>query len=175
MSANDDLRHPFLTPLKPLSVIPYWQKPPISASAWGGNCWPQPWGNRCPAAMGRVGNARGNHDARRGNRSAFADAGSSFITFQWHHDSFDLPDGTRLLATSAACPNQAFRVGNAGWGLQFHPEVNEKIIRDWCAWDAETAARAEELVADFRKQQPAYAATARKLLLNFIRHTGITA
>jgi len=110
-----------------------------------------------------------------GTDPLFADAGSSFITFQWHHDSFDLPDGTRLLATSAACPNQAFRVGNAGWGLQFHPEVNEKIIRDWCAWDAETAARAEELVADFRKQQPAYAATARKLLLNFIRHTGITA
>jgi len=130
MSANDDLRHPFLTPLKPLSVIPYWQKPPISASAWGATAGRSPGATVVQQRWEELGMHEVTMTQEGGTDPLFADAGSSFITFQWHHDSFDLPDGTRLLATSAACPNQAFRVGNAGWGLQFHPEVNEKIIRE---------------------------------------------
>ncbi len=172
MSANDDLRHPFLTPLKDLirtvalTGIPYLGiclGGQLLAAALGAPVVQQRWEElgMCEVALTHEGGAD----------PLFADAGSPFITFQWHHDSFDLPDGARLLATSAACPNQAFRVGSAAWGLQFHPEVNEAIIRDWCAWDAETAGRTEGLVADFGKQQATYAATAHKLVLNFLQQT----
>jgi GMP synthase (glutamine-hydrolysing) len=56
---------------------------------------------------------------------------SSSYVFQWHGDTFDLPPGATLLATSALCRNQAFRVGNAAYGLQFHIEVTAAIIAEW--------------------------------------------
>ena len=54
--------------------------------------------------------------------------------YQWHHDVFDLPDGAVRLASSRRSPNQAFRVGRA-WGLQFHPEVDAALWRDWITWN----------------------------------------
>lgn len=52
------------------------------------------------------------------------------ITLQWHGDTFDLPDDATLLASSAAYPNQAFRVRNA-YGVQFHLEVTPAMADEW--------------------------------------------
>lgn len=57
-------------------------------------------------------------------------AGPSGRVYQWHLDVFDLPQGATLLARSPATAVQAFRHGNA-WGLQFHPEVDDPILRFW--------------------------------------------
>jgi GMP synthase-like glutamine amidotransferase len=103
----------------------------------------------------------------------FSGIPDEFTTFQWHHDSFDIPVDGVLLASSPACPHQAFRVGESAWGLQFHPEVTEPIIRDWCAWDSSTAARTEELVSAFTGDGAAYGATARQFLHNFLQIAGI--
>jgi hypothetical protein len=51
--------------------------------------------------------------------------------FQWHGDTFDLPKGALLLASSALYPNQAFRYGDRVYALQFHIEVTPEIVRDW--------------------------------------------
>jgi len=72
------------------------------------------------------------------------------------------------LASSGAWPHQAVRVGESAWGIQFHPEVTESIIRDWCAWDTETAAKADELIAAFTAEAANFRATSRLLLENFI-------
>lgn len=50
---------------------------------------------------------------------------------QWHEDTFDLPDGAVLLASSALVPHQAFRYGRTTYGLQFHVEVNNAMLLDW--------------------------------------------
>ncbi|RBM19023.1 type 1 glutamine amidotransferase [Streptomyces sp. PT12] len=42
-----------------------------------------------------------------------------------------LPEGARWLARSERCPHQAFRVGAAAWGVQFHPESSPERIADW--------------------------------------------
>lgn len=42
-----------------------------------------------------------------------------------------LPQGARLLAGNAADPHQAFAVGSAAWGVQFHPEFDAEIIRGY--------------------------------------------
>jgi GMP synthase-like glutamine amidotransferase len=42
----------------------------------------------------------------------------------WHHDTFTLPAGAELLATSPVYENQAFRVGPVAYGLQFHVEAS---------------------------------------------------
>jgi GMP synthase (glutamine-hydrolysing) len=48
--------------------------------------------------------------------------------FHWHADTFDLPKKASLLASSVACPNQAFRLGENVLGIQFHIEVNQKKL-----------------------------------------------
>ncbi|NNG36008.1 glutamine amidotransferase-related protein [Nakamurella aerolata] len=55
---------------------------------------------------------------------------------QNHRDRITaLPPDAVLLASNAACPIQAFRVGELAWGLQFHPEADaERVAR----WDADT-------------------------------------
>jgi len=50
---------------------------------------------------------------------------------QWHSDTFAIPDGGVRLATSTACPNQAFRFGRWAYGLQFHPEVTADMVEEW--------------------------------------------
>lgn len=51
--------------------------------------------------------------------------------FHWHTDTFDLPDGAVHLARSAMTPHQAFRIGRATYGLQFHLEVTPEILDGW--------------------------------------------
>ena len=52
------------------------------------------------------------------------------VTLQWHGDTFDLPEGATLLASSPAYPNQAFRFRD-GYGVQFHLEVSPSMAEEW--------------------------------------------
>ena len=56
--------------------------------------------------------------------------GSQYV-FQWHAYTFDLPPGAVHLASTPACPNQAFRYGDRAYGLQFHLEADERLIQKW--------------------------------------------
>lgn len=55
----------------------------------------------------------------------------SFSIFQWHSDTFTLPPGAVRLATNAATANQAFRVGRAAYGTQFHFEASSALVEEW--------------------------------------------
>ena len=60
-------------------------------------------------------------------------AAGSFPIFQWHSDTFTLPDGAVRLATSGGAENQAFRIGRAVYGTQFHFEANRSVVEEWAA------------------------------------------
>jgi GMP synthase (glutamine-hydrolysing) len=55
----------------------------------------------------------------------------TFPVFQWHEDTFEIPHSAILIATSSLVPHQAFRYGDNAYGLQFHLEVTQDIIREW--------------------------------------------
>jgi GMP synthase-like glutamine amidotransferase len=55
--------------------------------------------------------------------------------FHWHGETFDLPPGAELLAWSDLCRNQAFRIGEGVYALQFHLEVTPEMIAEWCIQD----------------------------------------
>ena len=59
------------------------------------------------------------------------------IVLHWHGDTFDLPAGAVRLAQTDVCPNQAFRIGDHAFALQFHAEVDAAMARCWAEEDAD--------------------------------------
>ncbi|TPI18241.1 type 1 glutamine amidotransferase [Mesorhizobium sp. B4-1-1] len=54
-----------------------------------------------------------------------------FPIFEWHDDTFGLPENAVRLAGSSIAENQAFRLGRAVYGFQFHFEADTPMVRDW--------------------------------------------
>lgn len=170
MGANDDQRYPFLTDLKALIRAVVAARVPYLGICLGGQL--------LAAALGAT--VISNRWEEQGTLPVtltesgqtdrlFSGITPTFSTFQWHHDSFDLPVHAELLALSSVCPHQAFRVGSNAWGVQFHPEVTTDIIGDWCAWSPDSAAQATQLLADFRHAEHTYATTAHTIWQNFVQ------
>jgi GMP synthase (glutamine-hydrolysing) len=67
-----------------------------------------------------------------------AGLGAGSPTFHWHEDTFTLPPGALHLARSAMTENQAFRLGRAVYGIQFHFEADRPLVAGWSADFAET-------------------------------------
>lgn len=51
--------------------------------------------------------------------------------FQWHMDTFELPEGATHLVSGGLVPNQAYRVGDRTWGVQFHFEIVRHEMDMW--------------------------------------------
>ena len=60
--------------------------------------------------------------------SAVADG---FPIFQWHSDTYTLPEEATHLAHNPAVAHQAFRVGRAAYGTQFHFEASRAVVEEW--------------------------------------------
>jgi GMP synthase (glutamine-hydrolysing) len=65
-----------------------------------------------------------------GDDPVFGALPGGFDAFGWHYYTYDLPAGAEELARSARC-NQAYRLGDAAWGIQFHAEVTLETVRSW--------------------------------------------
>jgi GMP synthase-like glutamine amidotransferase len=71
------------------------------------------------------------------------DTPMSWICVQWHWDAVtELPPGATLLASSTRYPHQMFRVGERAWGLQFHVETPEAMVRAWVDQEADALREA---------------------------------
>jgi GMP synthase (glutamine-hydrolysing) len=132
MSVNDDAELPWLTAEKQAIAeavragVPYWGSclgVQLLAASLGARVYSgtQPEVGVLPVAL---------TDEARAD-PVFSGLPAEFLTLQWHGDTFDLPDDAVLLASSPAYPNQAFRVGRAAYGVQFHVEVTEQMAREW--------------------------------------------
>nr|WP_294518307.1 glutamine amidotransferase [uncultured Rhodopila sp.] len=68
----------------------------------------------------------------------------------WHGDTFDLPGGAALLASTAICKHQAFGFGKHGLGLQFHIEADPGRLEHWYVGHAIELASAGVSIPDLR-------------------------
>jgi GMP synthase (glutamine-hydrolysing) len=77
----------------------------------------------------------------------------------WHGDTFDLPAGAKLLASTPITQNQAFSLGPNVLALQFHMEAEPKGLERWLIGHtgeiAQTGLDVRKLRADIARQGPA--------------------
>lgn len=73
-----------------------------------------------------------------------------FTTFQWHGETFAIPDSGERILRGAHCRNQAFVVSDRHLGLQCHVEMTPEMIRSWCDTGADEVrdARSSPAVQD---------------------------
>lgn len=94
--------------------------------------------------------------------------------YHWHGDMFEIPANGVLLASGSRCPHQAFRVGKNAYGFQFHMEVTDRSIKEWCDEYSATdlPGRKEYCAAmldGYMKNKEVFNRQAFQLYENFIR------
>ena len=65
-----------------------------------------------------------------------------FHVLHWHGDRILLPNKAVLIASSVRCKEQFFRIGEFAYGLQFHIEATESMIKELIKEDKEFIYRA---------------------------------
>ncbi|ETK36002.1 type 1 glutamine amidotransferase [Microbispora sp. ATCC PTA-5024] len=81
---------------------------------------------------------------------------------QYHYDAMTaLPAGAVRLATGSQYPNQAYRLGERAWAVQFHPEASAGIFASWTGTSDMDPLRVAELDARVREAEPELEATWR--------------
>lgn len=133
MGVGDTAAHPWLAPeLEHIraaiaagrAVLGVCLGAQLIAAALGAAVYPNPvreigWFPLHPTAAGRA------HPLG----AALGEAGT---VLHWHGETFDLPAGALHLASSSACPHQAFLYGDRVLALQCHLEVTPAAVAALC-------------------------------------------
>ena len=71
-------------------------------------------------------------------------SGKQSTVFQWHGETFAIPEKATRLLSNAYCANQMFALG-PHLGMQCHVEMTPEMIATWCdQWAGEAAALADQ-------------------------------
>lgn len=96
---------------------------------------------------------------------------SRFPVFQWHGDTFEVPDHGTLLVAGDRGRNQIFRSGSVV-GVQFHLEVSAAEAATWCdeyAPELDLAGKTkDQVVSEARAYEERMHKLAERLLGNFL-------
>lgn len=132
MSVNDEGRYAYLAAEKVVIRNALERRMPVLGVCLGAQLIAAAAGSRVfPGARPEIGWApvsltmEGRQDALLSSLAQQAEV------FHWHGETFDLPRGAVRLAFSALTMNQAFRLGQTAYGLQFHLEVDLPMIQAW--------------------------------------------
>jgi len=101
-----------------------------------------------------------------------------FTVFQWHGDTFDIPEGGSNLASSPLFEHQLIKIGPNSYGLQFHIEVTEAMVREFLEAGSDELQGApyieapEKIIEDARKLLPDIHGQGRAIIKRFLRNVG---
>lgn len=105
----------------------------------------------------------------RHNDQLFNALPGQFLVHATHAQSvLSLPEGAILLAGNEFEPHHAFRLGHCAWGVQFHPEYNSHVMRDYVAAQADSLDRAGRDVSELLRNVQE-TPEANSLLASFAR------
>jgi GMP synthase (glutamine-hydrolysing) len=132
MSVNDEEEHPWLRAEKALIGEAVRAGTPFFGACLGVQLLAVSLGGEVgPGAAPEVGLLPVFLTEAAAGDPVFAELPRELLTRQWHGDTFSLPDGAVLLASSPAYPNQAFRWGRCAYGVQFHLELSREMAEEW--------------------------------------------
>lgn len=176
MSVRDELTHPFLAAEREALRRAVAAGVPCLGICLGGQLLAAALGARVrPNPVKEIGFSEvaltpaGRQDPLLGG----AGAADTLPVFQWHGETFDIPEGAVHLASAPACAHQAFRYGRAAWGLQFHLEVTRAMVEDWLeAYADEVAATPDvdpgRVLADADARLPLVGIAGRRVFARFV-------
>jgi GMP synthase (glutamine-hydrolysing) len=142
MDAYADARHPWLTAVKALVRSAVRDVTPtlgvclghqLVTVALGGEVHPNPHGQQIGVArVGWLPEARED--------PLFGPLTGARVAVQWNNDVVrEPPAGSVVLARTEREEVQAIRFGPAMWGVQWHPEAGDEIIKQWAESDRDAA------------------------------------
>lgn len=114
------------------------------------------------------------------NDPLYARLSDSQRVYQWHEDTFAIPQGGVRLATNAYTENQAFRFGRNAYGLQYHIELTPAMLDTWLHYPSLKEEVIEVLGQDGYNQleqnshlyYPLYHEHTRIMIENFLNIAG---
>ena len=176
MSANDET--PWNRPVLELMRDAVRRKVPMIGHCLGGQMMSRAFGaNVTKNPVKEIGWNPVKVEDTPAARKWFGDDLAGFITFQWHGDTFALPQGAERILTGAHCANQAYVYDERHLALQCHVEMTPEMIESWIASGAgEIAANAsspavqpvEKITGQMKTRLPDLSRNAERLYRRWI-------
>ena len=96
--------------------------------------------------------------------------GEPFPVLHWHGDRILLPTTAELIASSRRCKEQLFQIGPLAYGIQFHVEMENKMVNRWIEEDKEFISSALGINGQsiLKKQQKEYGKKTLEARLEFL-------
>ena len=92
-----------------------------------------------------------------------------FKVFQMHGETVQIPNETKLLGTGRWCKNQIIKFDPFYYGMQFHLELTEDLLKNWLNNSPELKnANNNQLQLQFEEIGEEYAQNARVFLENYL-------
>jgi len=104
--------------------------------------------------------------------------GENTSMLHWHADTFDLPSGAALLASTEVVAHQVFSWERFVLAFQCHPEVRPQDIEPWlvghaCEIGATAGVSVEQLRNDTQRLGPTLAARAKLAFTGWLESVGL--
>ncbi len=110
----------------------------------------------------------------------FKDFPEVFKVYQWHGDTFRIPQGGKRLAFAELCQNQVLKYGRNICGIQFHVEIKKDMIVQWAdAYKTELeslkgiVSDKQKMLSDYDALSKEYMKQAEQFYVNFFRMGGL--
>jgi GMP synthase-like glutamine amidotransferase len=178
MSANDEL--PWTQPVLALMRDAAAREVPMIGHCLGGQLLSRALGGRVARnPVKEIGWIPVEAEPTAMAREWLGDGTGSFESFQWHEDTFTVPNAAERILTGRTCTNQAYVAGGLHLGMQCHIEMDAEMIDTWChtgrreleesAGESPTVQDAATIRTLMGRHLPGLTAVADRLYARWIR------